>query len=122
MDMTMANPRYPTSTLERPAERLLKTFNISQVGNDTIRTYLRRGFSLAICCRDCPRMMEWTPPELERRFGDRLDLRIAELAERLSCSGEGGCGAQDVAVFPHLCDLPWRWAGIAQHDDSADTD
>jgi hypothetical protein len=114
MDLTMANPHYPTSTLERPAERLLKTFKISQVGNDTIRTYLQRGFSLAICCRDCPRVIEWTPPELERRFGARLDLRIADLAERLSCSGPGGCGKKDVAVFPHLYDLPWRWAETGQ--------
>jgi len=58
MDLTMANPHYPTSTLERPAARLLKHFKISQVGNDTIRTYLQRGFSLAICCRDCPRVIE----------------------------------------------------------------
>ena len=103
-------PLNPASTLERPPDRLLKTFKISQIGSDTVRTYLRRGFSLAICCRDCPRLIEWTPPELERRLGDRLDLRIADLAERLSCSGAGGCGAKDVAVFPHLYDLPWRWS------------
>jgi hypothetical protein len=103
-------PLNSASTLERPPDRLLKTFKIAQIGNDTVRTYLRRGFSLPICCRDCPRLIEWTPPELERRFGDRLDLRIADLAERLSCSGAGGCGAKDVAVFPHLYDLPWRWS------------
>jgi hypothetical protein len=76
MDLTMANPHYPTSTLERPAERLLKNFKVSQVGNDTIGTYLRGARSLAICCKDCPRMIEWTPPELERRFPPHL--RIAD--------------------------------------------
>lgn len=101
---------HSASTLERPPDRLLKTFNVARIGNDTIRTYLQRGFSLAICCRDCPRLIEWTPPELETRFGGRLDLRIADLAARLSCTGPGGCGAKDVAVFPHLYDLPWRWS------------
>jgi hypothetical protein len=102
-------PLHPKSTLERPATRLLKHFKLEQVGDDTVRKYLREGFSLAICCRDCPRLIEWTPPELQRRFGDRLDLRIADLASRLSCRGEGGCGAKAVAVFPHLYDLPWTW-------------
>jgi len=104
------NNLHPASTLERPPDRLLRGFHLGQVGNDTIGTYLQRGFSLAICCRDCPRLVEWTPPELERRFGQRPDLRIADLAGRLSCAGAGGCGAKDVAVFPHLCDLPWRWS------------
>ena len=52
-------------------------------------------------------MIEWTPPELERRFSP--DTRIADIAARLSCSGPGGCGAKDVAVFEHLYDHPWRW-------------
>ena len=95
----MKNSLHPASTLERPADRLLKTFTVAQVGNDTVRTDLQRGFSLAICCRDCPRLIEWTPPDLQERFGGRLDLRIADLAKRLSCTGDGGCGAKDVAVF-----------------------
>ena len=49
-------------------------------------------------------------------FGSRLNLRIADLASRLSCTGEGGCGAQDVAVFAHLYDLPWRWTPPAVND------
>jgi hypothetical protein len=103
------NKLHPKSTLECPADRLLKGFKATQIGNDTLRSYLREGFSLAICCRDCPRLIEWTPPELERRFGDRVELRIADLASRLSCTGDGGCGAKDVVVFPHLYDQPWRW-------------
>ena len=99
---------HPTSTLERPHDRVLRSFSLGQIGADTVRTYLRRGCSLAICCRDCPRLIEWTPPDLEAKFGHRLDLRIADIAARLSCTGEGGCGAQDVAVFPHSYDLPNR--------------
>jgi hypothetical protein len=103
------NRLHPKSTLERPPDRLLRGFKIAQVGNDTVGTFLRRGFSLAICCRDCPRLIEWTPPDLAARFGGRPDLRIADIAARLSCTGEGGCGAKEIAVFPHLYDLPWRW-------------
>lgn len=97
------------STLKRPPAKLLQHFRLSQVGDDTIQTYLERGFSLAICCKDCPRLIEWTPLELEQRFGDRLGLRIADLAARLTCTGEAGCGSHDVAVFPHAYDLPWTW-------------
>jgi hypothetical protein len=107
MDLTVANSIHPTSTLERPADRLLKRFKVSDVGNDTVGGYLRRGFSLAICCKDCPRIIEWTPPELERRFPPHS--RIADIASRLSCSGPGGCGHKEVAVFAHLYDLPYRW-------------
>jgi len=103
------NALHPTSTLRRPHDRLLKAFRISDVGNDTVASYLRQGFSLAICCKDCPRLIEWTPPELEARFGHQPDRRIADIAARLTCKGEGGCGAQEVAVFPHLYDRPWTW-------------
>jgi hypothetical protein len=98
------------STLKRPSEKLLRRFDADQIGDDTIRTFLTKGFSLAICCRDCPRLSEWTPPQLLERFGSRLDLRIADLAKRLACTGEGGCGSHDIAVFPHLYDLPWSWS------------
>jgi hypothetical protein len=97
------------STLERPPAKLLQRFRISQIGDDTVQTFLEKGFSLAICCRACPRLIEWTPPELQRRFGDRLGLPIADLAPRLACTGEDGCGSHDIAVFPHLYDLPWTW-------------
>lgn len=99
----------PMSTLTRPPEHLVRAFHAGQVGDDTIRTFLAKGYSLAICCKQCPRLVEWTPPELERRFGKRLDLRVADLVPRLSCAGEGGCGAREVAVFPHLYDKPWTW-------------
>jgi hypothetical protein len=46
------------------------------------------------------------PPDLLERFGTKLDLRIADLAERLACTGEGGCGSHAIAVFPHLYGLP----------------
>jgi hypothetical protein len=97
------------STLERPPERLIRRFHVGQVGDDTIQTFLTKGFSLAICCQDCPRTTEWTPPELERRFGDKLHLRIADLVPRLACAGEDGCGSHHVAVFPHLYDGEWSW-------------
>ncbi len=97
------------STLKRPPAKLLLRFHIGQIGNDTVRTYLTKGWSLAICCKDCPRLIEWTPAELERRFGERLDLRIADIAKRLTCSGDEGCGSRDIAVFPHLYDGAWTW-------------
>jgi hypothetical protein len=99
------------STLKPPPKKALERFRVSQIGDDTIATYLESGFSLAICCRDCQRLIEWAPPELERRYGSKLRLRIADLCERLACSGEDGCGSHDIAVFPHLYDdAAWRWA------------
>ena len=89
---------------------MLQHFNLRQIGDDTIRTFLEGRLSLAICCRDCPRLIEWTPPELERRFGDRPDLKIAAVALRLRCAGEGGCGSDNIAVFPHFYDQPWTWS------------
>jgi hypothetical protein len=97
------------STLKRPPAKMVQNFHLGQVGDDTIGSYLAAGFSLAICCKDCPRLIEWTPPELERLFGQRLDLRIADLAARFTCAGEGGCGSHDIAVFPHLYDGAWTW-------------
>lgn len=96
------------STLKRPADHLLRRFRIEAIGADTIGDYLAKGFSLAICCRDCPRLIEWTPPELYRRFGSSPRLRIADIARRLSCAGEEGCGSRDIAVFPHLFDGRWN--------------
>jgi hypothetical protein len=109
--MTAAPATKPQihSTVRRPPAKLLQSFHIGQIGDDTIRVFLTCGWSLAICCRECPRVVEWTPPELLARFGDRLDLRIADLVPRLSCKGDEGCGSRDVAVFPHLYDLPWAW-------------
>lgn len=98
------------STLKPPPKKALDRFHTGQVGDDTVRTFLESGFSLAICCRDCKRLTEWTPLDLELRFGVRLQLRIADLCERLVCTGDDGCGSHDIAVFPHLYDDPaWRW-------------
>lgn len=99
----------PPSTLKRPREQLIRRFHLGQVGNDTVRTFLMKGYSLAICCKDCPRCLEWTPEDLVKKFGDRSHVRIADIAARLSCSGEEGCGSKEIAVFPHLYDGPWSW-------------
>lgn len=100
----------PKSTMTPPPKKYLERFHVGQIGDDTIRTFLEGGFSLGICCRDCKRLVEITPPELQARFGDKLSLRIADLCERLSCKGAGGCGSKDIAVFPHLYDdASWRW-------------
>lgn len=95
------------STLKPPPKAALTRFHAGQVGADTVGTYLARAWSLAICCKACARLGEWTPPELDRRFGERPDLRISALVERLACVGEGGCGGREVAVFPHLYDGVW---------------
>lgn len=98
-----------TSTLKRPPKAALQRFHAGQVGDDTIETYLAKGWSLGICCRACERLVEWTPPDLMERFGDRIGLRLAVLVERLACSGDEGCGAREIAVFPHLFDGAWTW-------------
>jgi hypothetical protein len=99
--------RKVRSTLTRPSAKLLSNFHLGQVGEDTVATYLAAGWSLAICCRNCPRLVEWTPPELQAKFGDRPNLRIADIAARFTCSGADGCGSHDVAVFPHAFDGEW---------------
>jgi hypothetical protein len=97
------------STLKRPPAKALQRFHVGQVGDDTVRTFLTCGWSLAICCKECPRLIEWTPRELQERFGATLALRIDELAKRLSCAGDEGCGSRDIAVFPHAFDGEWSW-------------
>lgn len=105
------------STLKRPPQKAVQVFHPGQAGDDTIADYLAAGWSLAICCKACPRLVEWTPPELAARFGDRPGLRIADLARRLACTGEGGCGSRDVAVFPHPFDGAWAWTGSGPDGD-----
>lgn len=95
------------STLKPPPKRALQAFQVGQVGDDTVGDYLAKGWSLAICCKACERLVEWTPPELARRYGDRPKVRIAAIAERLSCAGEAGCGSKEIAVFPHAYDGTW---------------
>lgn len=99
----------PLSTLKRPPEALIRRFHLGQVGPDTVRAYLSKGYSLAICCKECPRCIEWTPPELQKKFGDRPDIKVADIAARLSCAGDEGCGSKEIAVFPHLYDGVWSW-------------
>jgi hypothetical protein len=106
--MLMTEAQTPSS-LKRPDETLISRFALWQVRDRTVRNYLQKGFSLAICCRACPRMVEWTPAELLRRFEQRLDLPLKDLVPRLSCTGDAGCGSHDIAVFPHLYDGPWTW-------------
>lgn len=111
----------PPSTLKRPTAKLLSRFRADQMHDDTVRVFLEKGFSLAICCRDCPRLIEWTPWDLEQRFGHRLDLRIADLAPRLACTGDEGCGSRDIAVFPHGYDGAWSWPRPERAEDQAGT-
>lgn len=97
------------STLKPPPKKALQAFRVDQVGHDTIATFLEEGWSLAICCKACERLVEWTPPQLLDRFGAKVGLKVADLVPRLSCSGEEGCGSREIAVFPHLYDGIWRW-------------
>lgn len=97
----------PVSTLKAPPKKALQTFHVGQVGRDAVADYLGKGWSLAICCKACERLVEWTPPELARRFGDGAQVRISVLVERLACAGDDGCGAREIAVFPHLFDGKW---------------
>lgn len=94
------------STLRAPPKSALRNFRPAQAGSDTVATYLKKGWSLAICCKACERLVEWTPSDLAARFAGRKNVRIAELASRLACKGDAGCGADEVAVFPHLWDGP----------------
>jgi hypothetical protein len=100
---------HSSSTLKLPTQNQLARFRLDKIGDNTVQTFLESGYSLAICGRDCLRLSEWTPPDLQQRFGDRAGLRIAAIAQRLACTGEGGCKSHDIAVFPHLYDRPWRW-------------
>jgi hypothetical protein len=97
------------SSLKPPPKKALRAFHIGQVGDDTVELYLQKGWSLAICCKACERLVEWTPPELARRYSDRTALRIAALVDRLACGGEAGCRSREIAVFPHPYDGPWTW-------------
>lgn len=99
----------PPSRLKRPPANALRNFKPPR-RSDTIRTYLEKGWSLAICCRECRRApVEWTPPDLAQRFGSALDLPIADLIPRLRCLGDDGCGSKDVVAYIEPYDGAWRW-------------
>ena len=59
------------------------------VGTDRIGDYLSAGHSLVICCKACPRIIEWTPPELKRRFGATPQVSLGQ-PRPTSCLGELG--------------------------------
>jgi len=104
------NDHATTSTLRRPPTRLLQQARLDrQMHADTIKLYLENGWSLALCCCGCERIVEWTPPALAERFTGKLHVTIADLVDRVACTGEGGCGSKDIALFPHPYDHPWRW-------------
>ena len=92
---------------KRPAERLIRSFRTEMVGTDTIGDYLTAGHWLVICCKDCPRIIEWMPLELKRRFGATPQLRLSSLVPRLACTCDLGCGSKEVAMFPELYDETW---------------
>ena len=64
------------STLERPDQHLIDRFDVWQVRGRTIRRLVAKGFSLAICCKRCPRMIEWTPQDLLDKLNDCLKVAL----------------------------------------------
>jgi hypothetical protein len=96
---------------KRPAEYLLRKWRgaTPEMRKETISSYLEGGFSLCLCCLDCPRIVRWTPPELTERFAGKLDTTIADLVGRVACRGEGGCRSKNIALFPLDYPLPWKW-------------
>lgn len=91
------------TTLTRPPERFIRAFRPSMVEDHTVGQLIEKGWSLGICCRACPRVVEWTPAALRGRFPpERQGIHLAALLPRLSCGGPGGCGSSNVAIFPYL--------------------
>jgi hypothetical protein len=97
----------PYSTFKRPPPSKLRTWAAWQLEDITVRYFLARNISLVLCCRDCPRCTEWTPPQLLERFNDKLDIPLKALVGRVACAGEGGCGSRDIALLPHPHDENW---------------
>ena len=98
------------STLQPPPKAAWRRFHPGQAGADTVADYLAKGWSLAMGCKACERLVEWTPPELAARYAAPERVRIADLARRLRCRGDAGCGSDQVAVFPHAFDGAWSWS------------
>ena len=92
-------PGLPT-TLKRPEEKTIRSFRPSMAGADTIGTFLDNGWSLGICCRNCPRTIEMKPEAIEARFGAYRGLRLVDLLPKLSCGKPIGCGSTDIVLFP----------------------
>jgi hypothetical protein len=97
--------------LRRPAEYLLRKWRggTPEMREETITSYLKAGNSLCLCCLDCPRIIQWTPPALAQRFEGKLHTTIADLVGRVACKGEGGCRSKNIALFPVDYPLPWSW-------------
>jgi hypothetical protein len=74
---------------KRPAEYLLRKWKgvTAEMRSETIRSYLVGGYALCLCCLDCPRCIQWTPPELAERFAGKLNTTIADLVGRVACKG-----------------------------------
>ncbi len=92
-------PGLPT-TLKRAEEKAIRSFKPWMIGNDTIATLLDNRWSLAICCRHCPRTLEMKVEEIEARFGAYRGLRLVDLLPKLECGTEKGCGSKDMVLFP----------------------
>ena len=92
-------PDQPTK-LKRPEEKAIRSFKPWMVEDHTIGTYLDRGWSLGICCRQCPRTIEMKPEAIEERFGAYRRLKVAALLPKLVCGEPKGCGSTDMVLFP----------------------
>ena len=95
-----AREAFPEKMLQRSRTDL-------RMQKDTIQLYLEKGWSLAVCCCHCPRIVEWAPPDLAEGFASKLDTTISAVLARVACKGEGGCGSKNVALFPHAYDHAW---------------
>jgi hypothetical protein len=92
-------PGLPTK-LKRPEEKAIRSFKPWQIGADTIATLLDNGWSLGICCRNCPRTIEMKPEAIEEKFGAYRHLKLVDLLPKLTCGTEKGCGSTDLVLFP----------------------
>jgi hypothetical protein len=88
------------SQLKRPEEKAIRSFKPWMIGADTIGTLLDNGWSLGICCRDCPRTIEMKPEAIEEKFGAYRGLRLVDLLPKLTCGQDRGCGSTDMVLFP----------------------
>ena len=98
-------PGRPTQ-LKRPEEKAILSFKAGMVGSDTIGTLLDHGWSLGICCRNCPRTIEKKPEAIRERFGVYRRMKLADLLPKLSCGTEKGCGSTDMVLFPWQVKTP----------------
>src|SRR6201994_1073444 len=98
-------PGLPT-TLRRPGEKPLRSFKPWMMGGDTIGTLLDRGWSLGICCRQCPRTIEMKPEAIEEEFGAYRRMKLVDLLPKLTCGTQRGCGSAEMVLFPWKVKTP----------------